>query len=152
MSDTLYVYLQEDAAYATRPQQGSGYTSPEVRCYLSELYGQLWDVCYLHKNLQLDVRILYNTTMSGNPRGASMTREEVLLKPEVQVVYYRGNLATQTEKVNQQRLSSVSLFLSVCCSVLLICQASLTLPHHKVPSPSPLAATGHACFNDGLCG
>ena len=103
----MYVYLQEDAAYAKLPQPGSGYTSPEVRCYLSDLYGQFWDVCYLHKNLQLDVRILYNTTMSGNPRGASITREEALLKPELDVVYHRKDMATETEKANQKRLSSV---------------------------------------------
>lgn len=72
MSETLYVYLQEDpglpssstvasvAASASAPAVSP--TAPELRVYLSELYGQLWDVCYLHRNLQLDVRIIYNTT------------------------------------------------------------------------------------------
>lgn len=72
MSETLYVYLQEDpglpssstvasvSASASAPAVSP--TAPELRVYLSELYGQLWDVCYLHRNLQLDVRIIYNTT------------------------------------------------------------------------------------------
>ena len=72
VSETLYSYLREDpaavavaAAAASLPPSESALlspTTPELRVYLSELYGQLWDVCYLHKNLPLDVRILYNTT------------------------------------------------------------------------------------------
>jgi len=71
VSDTLYIYLREDpaavaaAAASSLPPSESALlspTTPELRVYLSELYSQLWDVCYLHKNLPLDVRILYNTT------------------------------------------------------------------------------------------
>jgi len=72
VSDTLYIYLREDPAAAAAAAAASSLppsqsallspTNPELRVYLSELYGQLWDVCYLHKNLPLDVRILYNTT------------------------------------------------------------------------------------------
>jgi len=72
VSDTLYIYLREDPTAVSASASASHLppsesaplspTTPELRVYLSELYGQLWDVCYLHKNLPLDVRILYNTT------------------------------------------------------------------------------------------
>ena len=108
VSDTLYVYLQEDpqlpsssttsnipsipsAAAATSSSSSSpaaataaaaaaaaaavSPTAPELRVYLSELYGQLWDVCYLHRNLQLDVRIIYNTT--GTDAAAVLVSSEI---------------------------------------------------------------------------
>lgn len=77
VSETLYIYLREDPAAVSAsasasprpPSEGASLspTTPELRVYLSELYGQLWDVCYLHKNLPLDVRILYNTTEPASP-------------------------------------------------------------------------------------
>jgi hypothetical protein len=48
-----------------------------VRCYLSELYGHVWDICCLHRNLQLDVQILA-------PQG-DKERHEALMRKELQV-------------------------------------------------------------------
>lgn len=131
--------------------------------YLSELYGQLWDVCYLHRNLQLDVRIIYNTTAAAappnpaaattaTPRGKSKggmagfltpkgkkkaksgsdaptpesvgssgsgggggptTREEALLKPELEAVF-SARRDPATEAVNALRAEQVCS-----CGVLL---------------------------------
>lgn len=143
MSETLYVYLQEDpglpssstvasasasAASASGPAVSP--TAPELRVYLSELYGQLWDVCYLHRNLELDVRILYNTTAAASPSGKKgaaskgkgkgkgqgqqevegggpgpITRGEALLKPELEVVFSRRD--PETEQANSRRAALV---------------------------------------------
>ncbi|GAB5032225.1 bifunctional coenzyme a synthase [Nannochloropsis oceanica] len=81
VSDTLYIYLREDPTAVSASASASylppsesaplSPTTPELRVYLSELYGQLWDVCYLHKNLPLDVRILYNTTEQASLSSSS---------------------------------------------------------------------------------
>lgn len=167
VSDTLYVYLQEDpglpfssttaAPAMAAPQNATSPspTAPELRAYLSELYGQLWDVCYLHRNLQLDVRIIYNTTAAAapaaTPRGGkgkgmggfltpkskkkgkggegaaasttttpeagsggggggggsgAMTREEALLKPELEAVF-SARRDPATEGANARRAELV---------------------------------------------
>jgi hypothetical protein len=156
VSDTLFVYLQEDpglpssstvaspssATASAAAVKAISPTAPELRVYLSELYGQLWDVCFLHRNLQLDVRIIYNTTATatatagsaaaagaagaaaaaaakqkkkgggsnsggGSSKGtkACITREEALLKPELEVVFARRS--TETEQANSRRAAMV---------------------------------------------
>lgn len=141
VSETLYVYLQEDpglpssSTVASAPSSSSSSTTaspspsptaPELRVYLSELYGQLWDVCYLHRNLQLDVRIIYNTTTGAIPpsearkgkgKGAAaalttpaaasgpITREEALLKPDLEAVFSRRS--PEGELANARRSALV---------------------------------------------
>jgi len=75
VSDKLYVCLHDD--YSSSVVAGA---TEDFRCYLSELYDQFWDMCYLHKNLGLDVRIMYNGT-----RDDQGDKEEGLMKEEVQV-------------------------------------------------------------------
>lgn len=153
VSDTLYVYLREDPALPPSfpsPLSSASPTAPELRVYLSELYGQLWDVCYLHRNLQLDVRIIYNTTAGiedttsstkqkksvptagkkgggsntkgkkeeGGKGGAEQavvkptgsqgnlptTREDALLKPELEVVFSRQDAATELTNAKREAL------------------------------------------------
>jgi hypothetical protein len=82
VGETLFVYLhEEEGARGAKAGQGPG---PELRCYLSELYGQFWDVCYLHRNLQLDVQILYDE-QAALPQPRTTPRDQLLLRPELQV-------------------------------------------------------------------
>ncbi len=138
VSDTLYIYLREDPASASAtppPPSSASPTAPELRVYLSELYGQLWDVCYLHRNLPLDVRILYNNTDTSaaatatpapqgkkggagaqgksslslaqpQPGNIPTSWEEALLKPELQVVFSRKDAATELSNAKREALVS----------------------------------------------
>lgn len=86
MGETLYVFLHEEKGGGGKGPAITGdaaVSRPDVRCYLSELYGHFWDICCLHKNLQLDVRIFTEDVAGG--RGGSMERDTALLQKDLQV-------------------------------------------------------------------
>lgn len=83
ISDTLYIFLH--LSPATNREGTTEGNLGDLRFYMSDLYCQCWDLCCLHKNLGLDVRILHEG-------GGYIARRELMVNKDLEVIVVQEKL------------------------------------------------------------